>query len=66
VDLLRPRQARYQAALRPDMLVRNEYKGLPNFFLVSTHRRTSNCAKSLPEKVYRTIALPELCGISFP
>src|SRR5215472_14784146 len=34
-DLLRPRQARYQAALRPDRNLNTDSKALPNFPLVS-------------------------------
>ena len=49
-DLLRPRQARYQAALRPDMKCVIHSKALPNITPNPSHRLLiPDCARTVHE-----------------
>ena len=51
-DLLRPRQARYQAALRPDMKYVKIIKDFPTELLLHLTNFASNCAKTVPNRFH--------------
>ena len=51
-DLLRPRQARYQAALRPDMKYVKIIKDFPTELLLHLTYSASNCAKTVPNRFH--------------
>ena len=50
--LLRPRQARYQAALRPDMKYVKIIKDFPTELLLHLTNFASNCAKTVPNRFH--------------
>src|ERR1700694_272456 len=54
---VRPRQARYQAALRPDMKCTIDSKALSNFTATPIRRVCLDCAKIVPN----TFTGPSLC-----
>jgi hypothetical protein len=45
---VRPRQARYQAALRPDMKCSIDSKALSNFAPIQTTSKSLDCTKTVP------------------
>ena len=45
---VRPRQARYQAALRPDMKCSTNSKALSNTTATAIHRACLDCTKTVP------------------
>jgi hypothetical protein len=48
----RPRQARYQAALRPDMKYLQIIKYFPTELLLHRSILASNCAKTVPKRFH--------------
>jgi hypothetical protein len=49
---VRPRQARYQAALRPDMKYVKIIKDFPTELLLHLTNFASNCAKTVPNRFH--------------
>ena len=49
---MRPRQARYQAALRPDMKYVKIIKDFPTELLLHLTNFASNCAKTVPNRFH--------------
>lgn len=51
-DGARPRQARYQAALRPDKKCALILKHFPTRLLLRPANLASNCAKTVPNRIH--------------
>ena len=52
IGFVRPRQARYQAALRPDMACVKIIEDFPTELLLHLTNFPSNCAKTVPNRLH--------------